>query len=132
MSVDDATGTLRCCQWRQEGLDTELLPIGTLVVAQGRVRDYQEQRQCLVDTIAPVDPEEEIWHCLDVRRLYREVYSRPHTLPDKVLENMDKIAQIVMNEQEGTDILYSQVRYASDRGVHLLIRLAFVGAPREK
>ncbi|ORY97843.1 hypothetical protein BCR43DRAFT_514207 [Syncephalastrum racemosum] len=114
-TIDDATGTLRCCQWRQEDVETELLPIGTLVVVQGRLRDYHEHRQCMVDTIVPVDSEEEIWHCLDVRRLYRDDYSRPQSIPEKVYENMDKVAQVVKNEQEETDILYSQER-AEEKG----------------
>lgn len=43
--VDDATATLQCCQWKNQGKIIKPLPLGTTVCVRGRINDFRDTRQ---------------------------------------------------------------------------------------
>lgn len=43
--VDDATGTLQCCQWKNQGKIIKPLALGTTVCVRGRINDFRDARQ---------------------------------------------------------------------------------------
>ena len=55
ITVDDGSGTIPCCRWRQseESVDNgqEQLNLGQLVTVQGKISVFREQRQLTVDLI---------------------------------------------------------------------------------
>ncbi|KAJ1973141.1 hypothetical protein H4R35_004274 [Dimargaris xerosporica] len=79
-TVDDGTSTIVCIQWLvsplQESTVRTCLPLATLVMVEGRVRDYQGLREIVVQTIGRVhDPNDEVLHWLQVIHNHHEYFT---------------------------------------------------------
>lgn len=79
--VDDGSGTIPCCRWRQseESVDNgqEQLNLGQLVTVQGKISVFREQRQLTVDLIyAESDPNTETLLWLETVNLGKTVYRK--------------------------------------------------------
>ena len=51
--VDDGSGTISCCKWHSQDLNTgqESYDLGQLVTVQGKISVFREQRQLTIDLI---------------------------------------------------------------------------------
>ncbi|KAK3752060.1 hypothetical protein QZH41_009162, partial [Actinostola sp. cb2023] len=79
--VDDGTGIIACCCWRNTIKDS--FTLGQSVTVQGKITEYRNQRQLTVNSISVeenLNAESLFW--LDVVNLTRTFYSIPFVLPD--------------------------------------------------
>ncbi|XP_027050080.1 CST complex subunit STN1-like isoform X1 [Pocillopora damicornis] len=90
--VDDGSGTISCCKWHSQDLNTgqESYDLGQLVTVQGKISVFREQRQLTIDLIYPEkDPNAEVLFWLEAVNLGNTVYKEPFTpsLKDFQTEN---------------------------------------------
>ncbi|KAJ3192835.1 CST complex subunit STN1 [Irineochytrium annulatum] len=84
--VDDGSGVVGCTEWFPESVrskwDRRTLPLGALVTVQGKVSEYNHQRQIVVNIITrETDPNAELLWWLEVADLAATVYRQRTWLP---------------------------------------------------
>mgnify|MGYP002803539409 FL=1 len=82
--VDDGTGRISCCVWRDQNRETDLVEatFGDLVTMMGKISTFREERQITVSNFyIETDPNAETFHWLDVMKL-REIYEKPFELTE--------------------------------------------------
>ncbi|KAI8146658.1 hypothetical protein BJV82DRAFT_393523 [Fennellomyces sp. T-0311] len=91
-TIDDGTGTIRCCKWKREQMDSPILSLGTLVVIRGFIGDFEKCRQLTIKNIDVIqDPNRELLHDMQTVYQYETVYSKPFVVPDDIAENTEAI-----------------------------------------
>ncbi|KAI9332454.1 hypothetical protein DFJ73DRAFT_61858 [Zopfochytrium polystomum] len=104
-SVDDGTGVASCVYWfpadvRQRTI-RKTVPLGSLLLVNGRVSEFRGQTQITVNTIAtPGDPNAEILWWLDVIDLHKNVYSKTMLVPENYMEIVAEVVKAAEDEDE--------------------------------
>ncbi|KAL1915638.1 uncharacterized protein VTP21DRAFT_6397 [Calcarisporiella thermophila] len=83
--LDDATATLPCICWHIPHQEMKMnIELGSLIRVRGKLGMWKEERQVSTSNIQEInDPNEEVLHMLEVRRLH-EVYSTPFQMSSLV------------------------------------------------
>ncbi|KAI9277293.1 hypothetical protein BDA99DRAFT_601039 [Phascolomyces articulosus] len=92
-TIDDTTGTLRCCKWKKDpSRNCKLFSLGTCILARGYIGDFLGQRQITVKHIDLIrDPNREILHDLQTVYLHETLYKKPFELSQDLEEHIQDI-----------------------------------------
>ncbi|KAI7855401.1 hypothetical protein BDC45DRAFT_534642 [Circinella umbellata] len=98
-TIDDTTGTIRCCQWKKHpGQNNKLYRLGTCLLIRGYLGDFMNDRQITIQHIDIVrDPNREILHDLQTIYLYENVYNKPFQLFKEIENNIQFIQEELNN-----------------------------------
>ncbi|KAI9320107.1 hypothetical protein BX666DRAFT_2025123 [Dichotomocladium elegans] len=90
-TIDDATDTIQCCQWKHSNMKDMPLSIGATVCICGRVSDFRNTRQITIRTLQEIDINREIMHDVLALHLLDTVYNKEFQPPENVIENLGEI-----------------------------------------
>uniref|UniRef100_A0A8C8VFD3 CST complex subunit STN1 n=1 Tax=Pelusios castaneus TaxID=367368 RepID=A0A8C8VFD3_9SAUR len=126
--VDDGTGVINCCCWKNpmeagkplsveqiKKLQEEVhrkakLEIGDVVRVRGRIQIYRDQREIQASIYYKVDDpmcEVQISRILELPHLYREVYDKPFKISE---EKSEKLSPGGQNLQSSIEVLSKAVK----------------------
>ncbi|KAI8075043.1 hypothetical protein BC940DRAFT_287291 [Gongronella butleri] len=91
-TVDDGTGTLLCCRWKDSVDAQKVFALGTSVRVTGFLSDTHDVRQLQVDKMGEnTDPNRELSHALEAKLLKKKLYQRDFGVPTAISDKLQDI-----------------------------------------
>ncbi|ORX55203.1 nucleic acid-binding protein [Hesseltinella vesiculosa] len=102
-TVDDGTGMIICCRWKNSMNSEKAFTLGTSVRVVGRVSHFRSKKQIVIDSIGESwDPNEEVTHMLQAMVWKKRLYRHDFVVPDIITENLEYIKKDL--EQTRSDV----------------------------
>ncbi|KAG0172054.1 CST complex subunit STN1 [Apophysomyces sp. BC1015] len=107
-TLDDGTGSISCCQWKNTIATKQPWPLGTSLFIAGTVREYRGSRQVIVRSLSQVlDPNIEVLHAVEAIALHKNRYTKPFSLPSTAVENEDAIKKHLAQDNSQSQLITS-------------------------
>ncbi|KAJ8653761.1 hypothetical protein O0I10_010560 [Lichtheimia ornata] len=114
-TLDDATGTLQCCQWKNQGKIIKPLALGTTVCVRGRINDFRDARQINIQRLDVIDQNRQLMHDIWAARLLETTYAEPPMIPQDIIDDTKEIKKELQQhmDENWTDFLASSQQQAA-------------------
>ncbi|KAI7887460.1 hypothetical protein K492DRAFT_232906, partial [Lichtheimia hyalospora FSU 10163] len=99
-TVDDATATLQCCQWKNQGKIIKPLALGTTVCIRGRINDFRNARQINVQRIDVIDHSHQLMHDIWAAHLLETTYATPPMIPQEIIDDSQEIKEELKQQMD--------------------------------